>query len=61
MSNTKLGLLLLPLLPLSALGMVEIASRIGSPAPVVCDADIVEESPAPLAPDSDWCGTRLMP
>ena len=37
------------------------ASRIAPPAPVVCDADIVEESPAPLAPDSDWCGTRLMP
>ena len=59
----KLELLLLPLVPLSALGIVEVASRIGSPAPVVCEANLVEESepPAPLESDSGWCGTRLLP
>ncbi len=34
MTNKKLGLLLLPLLPLSVLGIVEVASRI-TPAPTV--------------------------
>jgi hypothetical protein len=56
----KLELLLLPLVPLSALGIVEIASRISSPAPVVCEANLVEESEPPLESDGDWCGTRLL-
>lgn len=35
-TNKKLGLLLLPLIPLSVLGIVEIASRI-TPAPTVAE------------------------
>jgi len=56
-TNKKLGLLLLPLIPLSAFGIVEIAGRIVAPAqpvvehhvaPVVVERPMV--SPAPIAP-----------
>lgn len=56
MTNKKLGFLFLPLLPLSALGIVEVASRIAVPAPVVqCEASLVEvrresSPPMPVAP-----------
>ena len=39
MTNKKLGLLLLPLLPLSAIGIVEVASAIVRPEPVVVEAE----------------------
>ncbi len=52
MTNKKLGLLLLPLVPLSAFGIVEIAGRIVTPEqPTVA---VVERpvvlTPAPVAP-----------
>lgn len=45
MTNKKLGLLLLPLIPLSAIGIVDVASRIMPSQPVVaerCQASVVE-------------------
>jgi hypothetical protein len=52
MTRTKLGLLLL--LPLSTLGIVEVASRISSPAAEHCAPSLVEvpltSPPAPVAP-----------
>jgi hypothetical protein len=57
MTNKKLGLLLLPLVPLSALGIVEIAGRIATPEPPVVEhhvAPVVVErpvvAPAPVTP-----------
>ena len=42
MTNKKLGLLLLPLLPLSAIGIVEVASAIVRPEPVAVEVDVEE-------------------
>lgn len=64
MTNKKLGLLLLPLVPLSAFGIVEIAGRIATPEqPTIAVAPAVERpvvtppvapasapAPAPVAP-----------
>lgn len=53
MTNKKLGLLLLPLVPLSAFGIVEIAGRIVTPEQptiaVVVERPVVM-TPAPVTP-----------
>ena len=41
MTNKKLGLLLLPLVPLSAIGIVEVANAIVAPEPVA----VIHEQP----------------
>jgi hypothetical protein len=57
--NKKLGLLLLPLLPLSALGIVEVASRILPSDPTVAESECtlpghrtVSRHATPIAPPS---------
>ena len=56
--NKKLGLLLLPLLPLRALGIVEVASRILPSDPTVAESECmpghrtVSRHATPIAPPS---------
>ncbi len=54
MTNKKLGLLLLPLIPLSVLGIVEVANRV-MPAPTVAEparTPAVAVPSTPIAPPS---------
>lgn len=51
MKNKKLGLLLLPLIPLSALGIVEVASRI-APSESTPIADCPQPSTPPSSPST---------
>lgn len=48
MTNKKLGLLLLPLIPLSAFGIVEVASAVAPAKPMV--ADCLPSAPTSVAP-----------
>lgn len=61
MTNKKLGLLLLPLIPLSAFGIVEVAGRISPSSPAIESCDVTSApverptissipAPAPVAP-----------
>ena len=51
MKNKKLGLLLLPLVPLSAIGIVEIVDHVLAPEPMVVQPAKLEPTarPAPIA------------
>lgn len=51
-TNKKLGLLLLPLIPLSALGIVEVASRIMPSAPVAESVCIQLREPVVAVPST---------
>jgi hypothetical protein len=44
--NKKVGLLLLPLIPLSAIGIVEVANRLLSPSSAIVDHAAPDTAPA---------------
>lgn len=61
MTNKKLGLLLLPLLPLTAIGIVEVADRVmpaSEPAPQVA---VQPTQPKPVKPNPPPPGPKPAP
>lgn len=44
----KLALLLLPLIPLTAIGVVEVAGRIAGGETCACTTAVIEKAPAPM-------------